>query len=37
MGSSRKVSESILREEHVSLSCSPLLYRQAGVLVAEVF
>lgn len=30
MESSREVSESILREEHVSLSCSPLLYKQAG-------
>lgn len=30
-------SETILREEHVSLSCSPLRYNQAGVVAAKVF
>lgn len=37
MGSIREVPESILREEYVSLSCSPLQYNPAGVVAAEVF
>lgn len=32
-----EVSESILQEEHVSLSCSSLRYNQAGVVAAKVF
>lgn len=30
-------SESILQEEHVSLSCSSLRYNQAGVVAAKAF
>jgi len=37
VGSTGEVSESILREEHVSLSCSPLQYHRAGVVAAKVF
>lgn len=37
MGSTREVSESVLREEHVSLSCSPLRFGQAGLVAEEVF
>lgn len=37
MRSSREASESVLREEHVSLSCSPLRYSQAGLVAGEVF